>query len=278
MAEFTEDALRRVIDLARANAAPQAANGGTPFILVPDGMRVHDLGVTVYNEHAERPERIKGTVKVFDPASFCHYFGLFRDDESRVFADETAAKVLAVLDYHQSMAEVGEVNARWGSHRLDLTLRHSQEWRDWKAQSGKKTAQMDFGEFLEDHGPDIVEPNAATMLEVARSLSAKTDVDFSSAIRMNNGSVQLKYNEQVKGTYGNGQFDVPESFVIAIPVFIGHDRVRVTARLRYRLNAGKLTFWYDLLRADVIERDAFLAARQAIADSLGVTIINGVPA
>lgn len=265
---FTSDALAELVALARASVAvqPPPEHGG--YALIPEGMKLQDIT----NEHADRPERIKGTVKVFDPASFCEYFTTFKDDNSRVFADETASRIVAVLDYHQAG------KPRWGSHRLDLTLRHSKEWKEWGAANGKKMTQMEFGEFVEDHAPDIVAPDAATMLEVARNLSAKTDVDFSSAIRMANGSVQLKYSEQVKGTYGSGQFEVPETFIIAIPVYLGHERTSVTARLRWRLNAGKLTFFYDLLRASVVEREAFLAARSAIAENLGITVINGTPA
>jgi uncharacterized protein YfdQ (DUF2303 family) len=275
MADITPEALSQLIELARGNTAPQIAPGAnTPFVVIPNTMKVHELAGTIFNEHADRPERIKGTVKVFDSASFCQYYNLFADGNSRVFADEAASRVIAILDYHESPASEDNA-ARWGQHRIDLTLRYSQEWTDWKAQNGKKVSQMDFAEFLEDHAPDIVSPDAATMLEVARSLSAKTDVDFSSAIRMSNGAIQLKFNEQVKGTYGNGQFEVPETFDIGVPVYVGHDRVRLTARLRYRLNSGKLTFWFDLLRAAVAERDAFLAARSAIAQSLDIAIING---
>ncbi len=143
--------------------------------------------------------------------------------------------------------------------------------------NGKREAQMEFAEFIEDNAPDIVEPDSATMLEVARDLSAKTDVDFASAIRLQNGQVQFKYSEQIKGTYGSGNLDVPERFTISIPVHIGSERVGITARLRYRIASGKLTFWYDLLRADMIERNAFLAVRKAIGDTLGVTVINGAP-
>jgi uncharacterized protein YfdQ (DUF2303 family) len=157
-------------------------------------------------------------------------------------------------------------------------LRHSEEWTRWKGNDGARTNQIDFAEFIEDNAPDIVTPDPATMLEVARDLSAKTEVDFGSAIRMQNGSVQFKYSEQVKGTFGAGNVEVPERFVIAIPVYVGSERVKITARLRYRINAGKLSFWYDLLRAEAVRRDAFLDVQKSIADTLGIRIINGVPA
>jgi hypothetical protein len=113
---------------------------------------------------------------------------------------------------------------------------------------------------------------------MARTLQAKTDVDFSSAVRLNNGQVQLKYTEQIKGTYGNGNVDIPEEFTIAIPVYVGTPRVTIRARLRYRLVSGKLSIWYDLLRPSEVERNAFIGVLDTIKDGLKVNVINGEPA
>lgn len=272
---LNEKTLADLVKLGRSATAIQfPKDGALPFVVIPNDYKVQNVTDLIYNEHNERPERKAGTIKVLDAPSFCEYFTAFHDEHSRVFADETTDRVLAILDYHGA----GDNAPRWGKHRIELTLRHSEEWKKWSAKDGERQTQTEFAEFIEDNGPDIVTPEAATMLEVARDLSAKIDADFGSAVRMQNGSVQFKYSEQVKGTYGSGQVEVPERFVISIPVHVGSDRVSVTARLRYRINSGKLTFWYDLLRADQIERDAFMAVHAAIGKRLGVTIINGTPA
>lgn len=277
MSEDLRETLDGLVDLSRAAGKPNSVEGGVvQYAVIPQDAQVVSLAEFQYNEHQERPERKKGTARVLDAASFCEYYRLFQDADSRVFADETTSKILAVLDYHESGH--GEDGPRWGQHRIDLTLRHSEEWKRWIALNGKRTPQMEFAEHLENNAPDIVDPDAATMLEVARDLSAKTDVDFGSAIRMANGSVQFKYSEQVKGTYGNGNIDIPERFVIAIPVYVGGERTQIVARLRYRIASGKLTFWYDLLRAGEAERNAFLEAREVIERTLELVIINGTPA
>jgi len=275
MPELNEKSIQELVKLARNTGSVQIPKDGAwPFVIIPEGSKVEDLTKFIVNSNNERPLRKEGTAKTLDATSFCEYYTLFHDENSRVFSDETTSKILAVLDYHAAL----EGAPRWGKHRIDLTLRHSEEWTTWKAKDGQRIPQMEFAEFVEDNGPDIIDPDAATMLEVARDLSAKSDVDFASAIRMNNGSVQFKYSEQTKGTFGNGSVEVPERFVISVPVYIGTDRVSVTARLRYRINAGKLTFWYDLLRADAIERDAFKAVQSSIGEQLGIHIINGSPA
>ncbi len=45
-------------------------------------------------------------------------------------------------------------------------MRHSPEWDTWQSKDGEKCNQMDFAEFVEDNAPDIVNPDAATILEV----------------------------------------------------------------------------------------------------------------
>lgn len=273
MAELNEKAITELTKLARMSVTVQMPGpGGLPFAVIPNDCKLQDLSALV---HHERPQRIKGTVRVSDALSFCDYYTLFSDPNSRVFADEGGARIVAVLDYHAA----GEGNApRWCEHRVDLTLAVSREWGVWIGKSGARLSQQDFAEFLEDNTPDIIKPDAAVMLDVAKTLTAKIDVDFASAIRLNNGAVQFKYTEQVKATYGSGTVEVPESFVISVPVYRGSDPVQITARLRYRIASGKLTFWYDLLRADAAMRDAFGLVRKNVSEQLSCTVIGGIPA
>jgi uncharacterized protein YfdQ (DUF2303 family) len=275
MADTINDkAIAELVSLGKLLGKPfDLQNGEFPFTILPNGYSIHSLEKFVFNEHNDAPERKNGNVAVLDVASFCEYYTLFSDENSRVFADETQGSFLAILDYHGAR----DGGPRWGKHRMAMSLRASEEWVVWSGKDAEKFNQMDFAEFIEDNAPDIITPNAATMLEVAKDLRAKTDVDFGSAIRTSNGSVQFKYSEQVKGTYGAGNIDVPEQFTISIPVHIGSERVSLTARLRYRLNAGKLVFWYNLLRASAVQREAFFIAHRTIADMLNITLINGNP-
>lgn len=268
-----DKSIQELVTLGLTRAEIKTA-GNTPFVVIPNDHKVVPLREYIYNEHAEHPHRKIGTVKVLDAPSFCEYYTKFFDDFSRVFADETTGKVLAVLDYHGA----GENAPRWCQHRIDLTLRKSKEWEIWTKANAHKVTQTEFAEFMENNATDIVDPSSAAMLDVARDLSAKTEVDFSSAQRLADGSVKFKYTEEVRATVGAGELAVPERFTISIPVYIGMERITLTARLRFRIASGKLTFWYDLLRPDTFERQAFLNARQSIAETLGITIINGTPA
>ena len=273
--QLTSATLKELIRLGAQTGDPKSI-GGVPFAVIPNDCKVEDLTKFLHNQYADKPHRKVGTVKVLDAASFIEYYTLFSDENSRVFADETKSTILAVLDYHGA----GDGGPRWGQHRVQLDLRKSPEWGAWMGANGvaHKMNQMDFAEFVEDNAPDIVTPDSATMREMATTLQAKTDVDFASAIRTSSGAAQFKYTENVKGSYGSGNVDIPEQFIIRIPVYVGTERVALTARLRYRLLSGKLTIWYDLLRADQVERSAFMTTLGAIKDGLKTTIINGVPA
>lgn len=275
-ANLSDKTLKELVRLGVLSGEPKEV-GGVPYAIVPTDCNLVDLSKFKYNDFSAQPHRKKATVAVLDAASFIEYYQKFSDDFSRVFADETRSLVLAVLDYHGAGPEGAP---RWGQHRITLTLRKSPEWLTWTAHNGqaKKMTQAEFAEFVEDNSPDFRDPKAATMLEMARTLEAKSEVEFSSALRASNGNVQLTYNEQIKGVFGVGKVEIPEQFTIGVPVYVGSPRVDLTARLRYRLATGKLSIWYDLLRADEVERNAFTAQRNQIAETLAVTIINGTPA
>lgn len=270
---LTDKTLEEIQRLGQIVGNPKEC-GGIPYAVIPQDCKVESLEKFRWSQYADFPHRKKGIVKVLDATSFIEYYQLFSDENSRVFADETQSLVLAILDYHGAGSDGGP---RWGGHRVRLDLRHSPEWLTWTGKDGHAMTQVGFAEFMEDNAPDIVNPSAATMLEMARTLQAKTDVDYSSAIRTNNGQVQLTYNETVKGTYGSGKVEIPEEFSIYIPAYIGTPRVPVRARLRYRLNGGKLKIWYNLLQPDEIERKAFVDTLGSIKDGLKVNIINGNP-
>ncbi len=275
MPEQSRDIVAESAKLARQVAQPVDV-GNSQVVVVPLDMKLVDLTPHLYSEVNHSPIRVRSTVSVSDAESFLHYYSLYSIPSSVIFAEEETQVIESVLDYHDPARTAAGQVIRWGQHRVVLRLRPSAEWSKWTSQSGKKTSQMDFAEFLEDNAPDIVSPSAATMIEVARDLSAKGEVDFASAISLKNGSVQFRYSEQVKGTYGSGNIDVPGQFSVSIPVFRGGGCIELGCRLRYRLNGGKLTFWFDLLRADAAHSAAFVSVVSQISSAIEETkVISG---
>lgn len=273
MAEMTEKTIQSIAQLARTTGDPKIIDGGNiPFAVIPQDSQVVSLEGYVYNERAERPQRVKQAVSVLDPDSFIEYYRLFSDENSRVFAYEPTISVTGVIDYHGALAGG---SPRWCQHRLTLTLRESEEWKIWTGSNNKQRAQMEFAEFLEQNATDISAPSPASIVEVARDLEGKSEVEFGSGTRTQSGQIQFRYSEQIKATVGGGAVAVPEEFIVSIPVFIGGPRIPMRALLRYRVREGKLTLWYTLVRPEEVKRTAFLEARNKIADALKIAVING---
>ena len=87
------------------------------------------------------------------------------------------------------------------------------------------------------------------MLDMATTIQAKTDINFSSAKRLQNGQVQLQYTETIDARAGaNGALEIPKEFTLGLRIFKNGGGYRLKARLKYRLNAGTLKFWYELDR------------------------------
>lgn len=274
MSEIDKETLDTIIAMGSLPAkVVDVPNSNIPVVVIPEGFKVEGLEKFIWNEHRERPERIKQSVTVQDVDSFVNYYNLFSDENTRTFADENQSRVLAVLDYHGAK----EGSPRWGSHRLTLLLQKSPEWVIWLGNNNKAKTQQEFCEFLEQHATDITKPSPAHMKDIAGDLWMKTDVEFSSSQRQTDGQVQFKYSESSKTGVGTGDLMVPESFTISIAPFFGGQRVDMIAMLRFRLKEGKLTFFYTLIRPDEVLHQAFLAARDTIATQLQVAIINGSP-
>lgn len=280
MSDITADGIQAIVDLSQNAGDPKLIESGHfPFAVIPKTSQVVSLAEYIFNDHAATPERIQAKVTVLDPQSFIEYYNQFGDDDSRIFAYEPDIKVLCVLDYHHpSGNEATDGNgARWGQHRLTLTLRESEQWKVWTEKNGKTFTQMQFAEFLEQHAIDIAQPAPAGMMEIARDLQATSEVDFGSSSRTQDGQVKFKYTETTQTTVGGSAITVPEQFLLQLPVFIGGQPIQMQALLRYRIKDQKLVIFYTLVRPEEAKRQAFLGARDAIEKSLGVTIINGLP-
>lgn len=249
---------------------------GHPFVLVPGHAKVEDL-----ERLLPRPTRKSGTVTLHDHRSFVRYVVEETQAGTRLYGSVTPKPMFtAVFNDHHGNSDSPDGVAPtpgWRDHRAVYACPLSREWATWNGASGKQMDQATFASFLEDNLPDIAEPAAADMLEIARSLEAKKRVNFASGLRLSNGQTQLTYEETIEGTAAKGRIHVPETFVIGIAVLEGGDRYRVEARLRYRIaDGGKLTMWFDLLRPHKVLEDAANFVWQAIEAETGLKVFNGM--
>lgn len=247
----TDPNLSPAVEAGKRIGDVKSVPGGGSYAVLGQGDQVKDLEFLL-----DHPRRIKQMVQAHDVASFNAYFNKFKGTASVIFADRTGFTVSAVIDYHHPADGVEEL-PHWCSHRVVYTAPRSPEWETWTGHNNKRMTQADFALFIENNVADIRTPAGSDVLEVARNLQAKKAVDFSSAIRIATGEQQFTYSETVDGSARNGQLKVPEEFTLGIPVFRNDAAYEVRARLRYRIDGGKLALWYDLYRPEAIEADAF---------------------
>lgn len=265
-------AIKAVAQIVKANATPittETIHG----IIVPKDCDLRSLKDLQYPDGI-RPSRIIGTVSLRDAVSFIKYYQAFADDRSRIFGEPANQSFLAILDYHGA----GERQPEFLSHRAAFQMVLDDRWKTWSSKSEKQFAQSDFADFIEDNNADILEPSGAHMLEVARDLKASMGANFESKVTPKNGQIHMRYTEQIDGKVGTGGLEVPEFFKLSIPVFYGEEPITISARLRYRIQQGSLTFHYKLYRQTEILNAAFDKAAASISEALKVDILRGSPA
>lgn len=237
----------------------------TEFAVVHDGYSLHDL-----QEYMSQPRRLKAAKTLHTEESFCRYVTLYKTAATLIMADVDQTRFLATLDYHGSSTEASHCD-----HTAVYSCPLSDEWKLWTGSDGTKFSQADFARFLEENLVDIVEPDGATIYEITRTLEAKKKVEFKSGVRLESGSVQLQYNEDVEAK-GKGSLEIPATFKIGLPVFQGGERYELDAFLRYRIgDSGGLTFHYDLHRPHRVLEDAFARIATAINEAVSIEPMFG---
>lgn len=246
---------------------PKRLNGseGKPFIIVPASATVRDL-----EAYLPSPVAIAEVVRCTEATSFLKYVNQFKTPETQLFASvcATGADFTAVLDYH------GPGKPSWGQHMAIYNCPQTEEWKRWTAYNNAAMDQQEFAEFIEMNQAQVVSPSGATLLEIARSLVAKIKVDFTSGIRLNNGNVQLQYEQVTEAKAGEkGTLEVPEKFKLGLVLFQGGPAYAIDALLRYRIVERKLTFHFVLVNPHLIIADAVQKLRDYFEEGLGIETV-----
>lgn len=263
------DTIDRITELAHASISAQQVAGTTQF-LVPSGYTLHDLTEKIEKaQHA--PNRKQGTVRLTSIDSFLQ----FAADQNQagtgyIYADPEQQTLTAVFN------DTKEHSTGWRDHRGVFKAELSRECANWIRNNKQNKEQEDFAIFLEDNIADIVEPSGDTLLTVALSLQAKTEVNFSSSKRLDNGQVQLTYTENMDARAANGTLEIPREFAIGVRIFKNSEGYKIKARLKYRLHSGRVKFWYELDRVENVIENAF-ADYITRANESGYTVLFGTP-
>jgi uncharacterized protein YfdQ (DUF2303 family) len=279
------DNIPAIIAVAR-EAGAAAVNRPTIEIIEDRSCLVQLNGVitplVLAEKHLDTPRRKRARVSFYEEASFSDYILRHRiPGATHLFgvATETAAGFTAILDYHGT----GDGKPAFGEHQAALKLEITPEWARWIAQNSKFMSQQAFAEHIEDNLLDIIDPEPATLLEVAQGLQGMKNVAFKSGRNLRDGAIKLEYVEtiEVSGTTSrrDASFQVPEKFTIQVVPFVGANGVEIEARLRFRVGQdGGLSFAYILNRPYKVIEAAFNATREDIEKATGIKVLLGTGA
>ena len=244
---------------------------GYHFAAMPPGYTHKDITELV-EKTKQNPNRKRGTVQLKDLASLLAYCADQNATGSAyIYADPDNRKITAVFNDQRSFDVAG-----WRDHRAEYAAAYTPEFDNWMRHNRQPKTQTEFAEFIEDNFADITEPGAQLLLDVATSLQAKTDINFSSAKRLQNGQVQLAYTENIDARAGvNGALEIPKEFSLGLRIFKNGEGYKLKARLKYRLNAGSVKFWYELDRTERAVEDAFAGYVQQVREQSGYTVLVG---
>ncbi|MCR4300232.1 MAG: YfdQ family protein [Sulfuricaulis sp.] len=227
------------------------------------------------------PRRKIAKVRLHDAESFIDYtkrHGSLNDSTIWCIADYKAGKVgfTAILNDHGEE----ESQAAFRDHRATFSPEFSEEWNRWIGKNKQPFNQAAFAEYIEENIKDIASvegsPTGSQMLEMALAFEANQDMKFKSAIRLQNGGVQMAFTQDDDaGTLA--KMSAFDRFTVGFPVFWNGDAYRINARLRYRVREGKLTFWFELIRQDLILEAATQTLIGLIRDKTGNPFFFGEP-
>lgn len=253
-------------DLVSARQTVHILGDGTPVLLLTPDMRIENLEHTL-----AAPVRKKGTTILNDAESFVAVVLDQKSESTRMFSTISPPTFTAVFNH-------AALGSGWGDHKAKYNAPLAPEWKAWTGIDGKKMNQVEIAQFIENNLVDVAEPEGATLLEICRTLEAKKKVNFSSSIRLTDGTNQFTFEEEISGTAQKGQLSIPEVFVIGVPVFENGEKWRVDVRLRYRIEeGGRLVMWVELVRPHKVIEEAVKELRARIAEGTGLAILNGTP-
>lgn len=225
---------------------------------LPPGWTTQDYD---FEHLLNKPRRKRAEIKLSDTESFIEYVASQGDEtHCNIYCKADFEKgdiaFLSVINDHGTNAD----GQRWRDHTAVYWPKNSVEWKRWSANDKNQMNQLEFATFIEDNLDDIAPvdgmPSRADLLEMILKFESNQDSRLKQHVRLQSGGIELNFvnNDDEQTIQRMKMF---EKISIGIPVFDNEkNNYRIDARLRYRTREGKLTFWYELIRADKVFKAA----------------------
>lgn len=223
---------------------------GAPLALVPSGYTAKVIPVAEVESWMPKPFRKKGAFIFTTIESFNRYVNEHKSKYTRIFATitPTEATFKAILNFHGGV----ETESSFNDHLCTVKMQTTPEWDLWLRNNKAKMTQVEFAAFLEENPSLFVSPAGAELLELVQTLEGHSNAKINSAVKLQNGTIKLSYDEDVvlKGSGGaatnkTGDMTIPALLNVGIAPFTGCPKFSITARLRYRVQNRELSFFYE---------------------------------
>lgn len=223
---------------------------GAPHIAVPD-----KYSVQLAEEVLPKPVRDRRRVSVVDVDSFQNYLSIHKTERAAVhvnavWPNESNSRPLAVGFCDDGNAQT----TSWRDHEVELCPIISKDFEDWRGIDGQEIGQLDLVRFLDRHLFNIFQPedqlnspSAAEVMTFVSNLSDVRKVEFKKSVNLDNGRVQLTYNE-LDADGALSEIQIPKDFWIQLQPIVGHNSVyKIKVALRYRIKDGtRLSFTLEM--------------------------------
>jgi len=245
MLGYTENIAETVAKLANPVPATSQCEGGIPHLVMRGSDKVVGL-----EEYLENPTRVREAVMVSDPESLDQYVTKYANKDSLIKVNAKQFFIKCYIDYH------GVGKPHWQDHSIQLTAKESEKFEKWKGLAKKPVDQLEFCDFIEDNLADIVSPDAATLLEMARHINIVKNTSYSGKVSQDGGFTKVDVLSE-EGAKIGGNVEIPNDMTINVPVFENSFYVKIKVRLRVRIAEGKLSIGVRLVGADEIKAQEF---------------------
>lgn len=211
---------------------------GIPHIAIPK-----DFSIKSAEEILSSPARDRRIVSVVDVDSFKTYLDIHKTERSEVHVNVRWPTSTSRHDLAIGYCDDGDSSkTSWRDHVVFLSPVLSKDFEDWMKVDGEELSQLDLVRFLDRHLSNIVKPeedktapSAAEVMTFVSNLSDVRKVEFKKSVNLDNGRVQLSYNE-IDESGATSNITIPKSFWVQLKPIVGHQaeyKIRVT--LRYRI-------------------------------------------
>ena len=274
---------------------PKEGENNTPIVAMHEDFEVRSLK-PLLDEYLDAPDRRKGTAVVNDMTSFIALTKRHQDNDSALFSKSQITEnsvngvITAVIDYHTI-----DHKPRFGGHKIQYNFPVSNLFKLWHEANGEKMEQAEFAQFLENNISDLREddllkdfpckfgyqgvPKFATpakMFELSRGLEINAQEKVRQSHRVQSGVSEIQYTCEHQDAAGE-KIEVPEWFLLGIPMFEYGKFFKVPVRLRYRLHAGKVSWSFEMYRIQKIFDAAFGAACEEAQKETALPLYVGTP-